>query len=361
MEIIKNETAKTLFGCDFIVKFSEDRKNGKIKLLQLTDMQIIDAEQKRTPDRLRKDEMIAWSPDKFDENFGNHVKSLIAQSRPDLIFITGDMVYGSFDDSGKTFEWFCDFMDSLSIPWACVFGNHDNESHKGVEWQCSRLENTKYGLFKKGNVSGNGNYTVGICAGNELIRVLHMLDSHGCLDKAGVYPDQLELIRENTKRINTVQNKEVPGFIGMHFPTDEYKDAERFKGYAAEDRACYTIGVDVAAKDDDFGTKAQIFKKVNTVPVPGFLDMVKECGIQAVFAGHFHSVNTCITYEGVKWVMGLKTGQYDYHNPGQIGGTLITLENETFSVSHLPSLVMYAPFPGKCCIFENFFAAENEV
>ena len=45
-------------------------------------MQIIDAEQRRTPDRLREDEIIAWSPDRFDGNFGNHVKSLIAQSKP---------------------------------------------------------------------------------------------------------------------------------------------------------------------------------------------------------------------------------------------------------------------------------------
>ena len=110
MELIRNKEAKTLFGCDFVVKLPENNKNEKIKLLQITDMQIIDSEQRRTSDRLRKDEINAWSPDKFDANFGNHLKSLVSQSRPDMIFITGDMVYGSFDDSGKTFERFCDFM-----------------------------------------------------------------------------------------------------------------------------------------------------------------------------------------------------------------------------------------------------------
>ena len=357
MEVIRDSQAKLNFGCDFVVKLPENRQSEKIKLLQLTDMQIIDAEQRRTPDRLREDEIVAWSPDRFDGNFGNHVKSLIAQSKPDLIFITGDMVYGSFDDSGRMFERFCNFMDSFCIPWACVFGNHDNESNKGAEWQCCMLENTSYGLFKKGDVSGYGNYTVGICIGNDVIRVLHMLDSHGCLSPAGIYPDQIQLVKENTALINNRQNEEVPGFICMHFPTREYKLAELSKGYITEDRECYVIGVDVDAKDNDFGVKNQNFKKMFTVCVPDFLDTVKECNIQAVFAGHFHSVNTCIMYEGVKWVMGLKTGQYDYHNPGQLGGTLITLENEKFTVSHLPSLVNYAPFPGKSKIFECFFDA----
>ena len=120
MEVIRDSQAKLNFGCDFVVKLPENRQSEKIKLLQLTDMQIIDAEQRRTPDRLREDEIVAWSPDRFDGNFGNHVKSLIAQSKPDLIFITGDMVYGSFDNSGRMFERFCNFMDSFCIPWACV-------------------------------------------------------------------------------------------------------------------------------------------------------------------------------------------------------------------------------------------------
>ena len=357
MKLLRNSKAER-FGCDFVVMLSKNMYNDKIRLLQITDMQIIDAEQRRTSDRLRKDEIIAWAPDKFDENFGNHLKSLVVQSRPDLIFITGDMVYGSFDDSGRTFEWFCSFMDSFGIPWACVFGNHDNESFKGVDWQCDMLENTKYGLFKRGSVSGNGNYTIGVCTEEGIVRVLHMVDSHGCLSKAGIYPDQLELIRENTKLINKIHNKCVPGFIAMHYPTDEYKEAEMAKGYSSDNKESYTIGVDVIACDDDFGTKTEIFKKVTTISVPGFMETVKDCNIQAVFAGHFHSVNTCITHKGVKWVSGLKTGQYDYHNPGQLGGTLVTIENEKFTVSHLPALVNYSHFPGGSKIFDNFFVAD---
>ena len=99
MSILKNIGDK-FDGCDFVVGLGEERKNTKIKLLQLTDMQVIDSFQRRTPDRLRIDEINSWNPANFDEQCGDGIRSLIAQTKPDLIFITGDIIYGSFDDNG---------------------------------------------------------------------------------------------------------------------------------------------------------------------------------------------------------------------------------------------------------------------
>ena len=210
-------TNKVFRGCDFVIQLGKDCHCAPIKLLQLTDMQFIDATQRRSPDRLRNDEIIAWHPDNFMAQCGNHIASLIVQTKPDLIFITGDIVYGSFDDNGTTLEWFCSFMDSFEIPWAPTFGNHDNESAKGVDWQCAQFENSKYCVFRRGNVSGNSNYSVGIAVGDELVRVLHMIDSNGCvtnhshvISKAGIYPDQLALIDENTQAIQKSQGHLTP-------------------------------------------------------------------------------------------------------------------------------------------------------
>lgn len=357
MKIIR-DGAKSIYGCDSVVIFSDKKRDSKLKLLQITDTQVIDSQQLRTPDRLGKAEIAAWGPDKIYANFGNHLKSLIAQANPDIIFITGDMVYGSFDDSGKIFTWFCEFMDSFGIPWAPVFGNHDNESLRGVDWQCDMLEHSKYCLFHRGNVSGNGNYTVGLCVEDEMVLVMHMMDSHGCFLVPSLYPDQLELIQANTQLITEKQGKKVPGLIGFHFPTKDFQDAEIAKGYATAEGEDYVIGVDVPAKDGDFGSKLQNHEKVTTMHITGFRDLLKECNIQAVFVGHFHSINTCITYENIKWVYGLKTSQYDYLNPGHIGGTLAVWEDEAFHISHLPSLVTYSPFPGTSPIFKNFFVKE---
>ena len=366
-DIIRGKELRAFEGCDFVVRLTSDRKNTKVKILQLTDMQIIDASQRRTADRLRADEINAWNPKNFDAQCGNHIRSLIAQTHPDLIIVTGDIVYGSFDDQGSTFELFCTLMDSFKILWALIFGNHDNESQKGVSWQCACFEKSEYCLFERGNVSGNSNYSVGIAIEETLIRVIHMVDSNGCkngddpsiIKEKGIYNDQLRLIESNTALIRRAQNKTIPAFMAFHIPISCFRAAAIAKNYQTDERELFSIGVDVPALDEDFGFKLE---KGNPIEVDdkSFIDFLHSQYIEGVFVGHAHKNCTCIDYEKVKWVFGLKTGQYDYHTPGQLGGTLITLENESFCVAHVPSLVHYAPMPSKAKMFNNFFANEIE-
>ena len=364
VKIITGADRASFAGCDFVVQLGEARKTTPIRLLQLTDMQLIDAAQRRTPDRLGIDEINAWKPEYFDAQCGDHIRSLVAQTQPDLIFMTGDLIYGSFDDRGTSMEWFCRFMDSLEIPWLPVFGNHDNESRMGVEWQCEQFQNSRWCVFARGTVTGNSNYTVGIACGDELVRVLYMTDSNGChsedpavVGMCGIYPDQAERIRASAQTICAAQGRPIPAFMAFHIPVAEFAQAERAKGYRTDERECYTLGVEVPARDGDFGGKHEPFLPIKTQF--DFKELLRDSFVDGVFAGHCHNINTCISYESVRWVFGLKTGQYDYHGPGQLGGTLVTLENEAFSVRHVPSLVPLAPFPGSARMFQNFFAEDR--
>ena len=70
MEIIRDTKNTAFEGCDFVVKAESGKQ---IRLLQLTDMQLINSEQRRTPDRLRADEINAWLPDNFDDLCGDHI------------------------------------------------------------------------------------------------------------------------------------------------------------------------------------------------------------------------------------------------------------------------------------------------
>ena len=353
---------KMFEGCDFVVQLGVNRKSTPIKLLQLTDTQIIDSTQMRTADRLRPDEIGAWFPQNFDALCGNHIRSLIAQTRPDLIFITGDMVYGSFDDKGTTLEYFCNLMDSFGIPWAPIWGNHDNESYKGIDWQCEQLLKSKYCLFKRGCVSGNSNYSVGIAIGDKLIRVIHMLDSNGCreseedgvIGKMGLYSDQLTLVEENTSLITKSQGRNIPAFIAFHYPVDCFEQAEIAKGYKSDDRQTYVLGVDVDPWDGDFGFSLEKYDRI--VTDDNFIKFIKDQNIDGVFVGHVHKNTTSIKYQDIVWTFGMKTGQYDYHVAGAIGGTLITLYEKDFSVAHIPSLVPFGPMPQKAEMFKNFFS-----
>ena len=99
---------------------------GEVRILQLTDIQIIDASQQRYVGRLRGGEEIRWLPENVWENAFRFVDEAVSRTDPHLLVITGDNVYGEFDDSGAQNRAFVKFIDSFRIPWATVFGNHDN-------------------------------------------------------------------------------------------------------------------------------------------------------------------------------------------------------------------------------------------
>lgn len=313
---------------DFTLQFPD----RDIKILQITDMQVIDSSQQRYPDRLRQDEYEKWLPETKEKNLYCYIRELVARTTPDLIIITGDITYGEFDDSGKSLEEFIDFMDSLGIPWAPVYGNHDNETYIGIEKQNAVYENSKHGIFKKGNVFGNGNYSIAIKQGEKVIRTICMMDSNGC-GKLGIAQgfreDQLEWLKETSNECD------VPLFCCFHIPTMDFSDAYIAAGYQekSDERdtcAYYELGVDMAAKAGDFGKKHEDFYSYSAPVLP----VLKASRVDGVFAGHYHKINLSVVHEGIRFTMGLKTGLYDYHDKDAMGGTLITLCGKDFSVRH---------------------------
>lgn len=351
------ENNADFFGCDFTLSFDE----SEIKILQLTDMQIIDSAGCRTPDRLRNDEKEAWKKENIEENCLNHISSVIAQTNPDVIVITGDLVYGSFDDSGEILKILIDFLDSFKIPWVPVFGNHDNEAYIGVDKQCEMLYESEYCIFERGNVEGNSNFTVGIFKKNIPKRILYMLDSKGCIDELGIFPNQLELVLNRNKKIKDRFHLDVKGFMMFHNPVDWFNEAMLQKGYFTENRTNFVIGGNVPSQDGDIGFNFQnkFVRKACMKTDENFLKTLNRCKIDGVFVGHYHTRAFSILYKGIKWVQGLKTGFYDYHSPGHSGGTLITLKNnDDFSVQFVDSLMPIKNIPSKAPSYGNIFTDE---
>ena len=173
------------------------------------------------------------------------------------------------------------------------------------------------------------------------------------MKEKGIKEDQFELVRKKREDIHRFTCKAVPAFLAFHIPHRVFYEAERKKGYIAPDRFYYTIGVDVVAKDDDFG-----FKQDSCDAFETDTDMVKFCkenDIEAIFIGHHHNTATVINYEGLKLVFGLKTGQYDSYIPGNIGGTLITLRDDEYSITNVSSCCPYGPVPHGEMRYEGFF------
>ena len=353
------------WGLDYVLDFDEERKGG-IKVLQLTDTQIINWTNKRDIPS-RAGEMPKWEEDKLDANLFNEMDALVENTKPDLILITGDIVYGEFDDEqeGKTssLEKFIAKMDGYQIPWAPIFGNHDNESNIGVIQQCKWFMEAKYCLFnRRHEIGGNGNYSIGLSVNGTLQRTIFMMDSNGCSNLAGrdgaplndadkaAIKTSFGFTEEQTAWYKTTArnaDENVPSFLCAHIPTPEFAAAAIENGYLPDTsdanafkNATYTSGIDgveVGNVTDTFG-----FKQKNNFGGYGLFvyQDLQVAGTDGVFVGHQHLEALSVMYEGIRFTFGLKTGQYDEFpktsegNPAT-GGTLITVEGSKFGAEHI--------------------------
>ena len=311
-----------------------------IKILQLTDLQVIDSSQCRYSDRLCKEEFERWRPENTDKCGYSYIREAVETTKPDIIIFTGELVYGEFDDSGRQFVAFADFMGSLRVPWAPVFGNHDNETKTGIAHQCDVLENAKNCLFMRGDTDGNGNYSVTLTCDGKPFRTILMLDSHGCSGtKAGIYDSQVDYCEKMCEEIKDKYGVIPPLFAGYHIATDCFNKAAVCAGYEDEgEQKTYAIGKDIPAKCGDFGHKYENFGYLSNDT--RFFEFFTKNGGDGIFCGHWHKINTSILYKGVRLTMGLKTGVYDYHEKGDVGSTLVTLnglKRGEFTVRHIYS------------------------
>lgn len=330
------------YGLDYVIDYNNDRD---LKILQLTDTQIIDAAQRRTPGRLSQKEVAMWAASSMDDMLFKPMQEIIDKAKPDLILLTGDLIYGEFDDNGTSMEAFVTFMEKQKILWAPVFGNHDNESLKGIAWQCEQFENATYCLFKQRHeIGGNGNYNIGLAKNGKLGRVIYMLDSNGCsywpdpdmTSAVGFISTQENWYRDTQVKINEIAGKTIPSMVAYHIPTMEVLYAASEAGYQEgyDDVSFnYEIGYDTAVKNEDSGRKQEMFSAFRS---PTFLNYLIECGADGTFFGHCHKISTSILYKDIRWTFGLKTGYYDYHDT-ITGGSLITLTEDlqNFKVEQL--------------------------
>lgn len=311
---------------DFVV---EVESGSDPVILQLTDPQIIDAAQKRYAGRIGEQSDAYWATDKCEQRCYSYIRETVTNTNPDLILITGDIVYGEFDDNGTALLSFIEFMDSFQIPWAPVFGNHDNESAMGADWQSKQFEASQYCLFKQRELTGNGNYTVGIVQDGQLKRVFFMLDSNGCSAASSVSlanghtrtsigfgDDQMDWYTMTARDIMKVSPQTKFSFA-FHIQPNVFADGFAKYGFVNESVTMLESPINISQLADkekeDFGYLGRCLKDPWDQAKMVWKGM-KGLGVDSIFVGHEHCNSGSVVYEGVRLQYGQKSSTYDRAN-----------------------------------------------
>jgi len=334
IDFIKNKDADG-GETDFVLQVPSHRP---VRILQVTDTQIIDSSQCRYDGRLSDEELFKWQPHKVYERMGYYLDGAIKKANPDLIVHTGDFVYGEFDDSGIMLDKHIEIMEGYGLPWTLALGNHERETAVGTAEIIRRLENAPHCMFKGvkyfggERLEGDGSFSVLLEAGGKPLAVLYVLDS-GCGTEerpGGIHKNQRAWMKAVADRY-----KGAPAFaffhIGMLAAT---RAAERY-GYDAENFTPFEI----VSENGDYGYWGSKVRDYHCIDTDGSLiKLFGEIGVKGVFMGHFHELSSSLITNGVRLTYGLKTGEYDSHINDKLGGTLVTLPTDTkegFSSEHI--------------------------
>lgn len=360
----------TAGNADGVYDYVIDVPAGRdITVLQLSDLQMMHMEGVRNENRYHQIGNAFFSDNIHDQEtqVWRYVDEAIARANPDLIVLAGDIIYGQTDDDGALWTEVCEKMDSYAIPWLVVFGNHDNESAKGVLWQIEQVQASAYGILTQGSCTGNSNYSVGLRQGNEIKYSLFMMDTNGChtypnnpgegmmddnpdialiTQQAGIYSDQRAWFHRTGNAIRDTYG-DVPALVFMHIPIAESVTAAR-RQYP-ETYQTYPFVPDLAGDD---GIAYEAFGGVDTEGA--FWDLAKMHGVTGMFFAHQHNIATSIVWDGIRLSYGLKSSTHDYHRPDMLGALAITLgeADGVMSVEYLYTELAYQN-SGETVVYER--------
>ncbi|TNF08950.1 MAG: HAD family hydrolase [Bacillota bacterium] len=262
--------------------------------------------------------------DEKDHKTFHLMDHIIHKHQPDFIALTGDQTMSPH--AIMLYQSLRDRMETYSIPYSYIFGNHDTEdgvTHKQIN---QIMKTSKNLLFKNSPSSlGYSNYVIEVRDLNQNLRwLLFMLDSH--IDQTYVIDQkatwgygslsyrQLDWYKNTIKYYTIKEHRIIPSMVFMHIPINEYNDSN--------------------PKSVNFiGEKNE---NVSSPPISdGFFDVVKSLkSTQAIFVGHDHLNDFSFVNDGIMLAYGRVSGYYEYAMPGfPKGARIITLHQETFETS----------------------------
>lgn len=252
--------------------------------------------------------------DKESEAAFKTISAVLDKERPDLVVFTGDIVTGKPVDKG--WEMVTEPVIKRKIPFAVVFGNHDDENGMSRAEISDLLVQMPGCLFvpKVKDVYGFGNYVLKLksSTGKDNAALLYCMDSNAYstidgLDGYGwFHTDQIDWYRAQSKKLASEGGKVLPALAFFHIPLPEYHEAYTNEKYSP-----------VGLRLED-----ECSPKINS----GMFAAMLGCGdVMGMFVGHDH-VNDYVAYlHGIALAYGRFTGGKTTYGELPNGGRVIEL------------------------------------
>ncbi len=237
--------------------------------------------------------------DAADQQTARLIRQVLDSQKPDLVVVSGDVIDGAHcDDPLKSWEQSVAPIIDRHLPWAAVFGNHDDEGTVSRAQLMTAMQSLPGCLASAGpaNLSGVGNYTMTIAdsAGNQPAARLYFLDSGGYANRvareyAWIQKDQIDWY------LRLEKNPLLPALMFFHIPLPEVNDV-------------WDAGHCVGSKHETV-----CCPKKNS----GMFDALKSAGdVLGVFVGHDHVNDYVGELSGIKLCYGRATGFNTYGRDG---------------------------------------------
>lgn len=247
------------------------------------------------------------------------MEDILDIEKPDLVVLTGDNISGKGLSAEEAYRNayvnLSGPMVERKIPWAAVFGNHDDEGTMKRPEQMKLMQKLPYCLATAGpkDVDGVSNYTLCVydAKGKEARNTLYFIDSLAYAPKAiegyaWITRKQINWYLQTSEKIEKQNGKKLPALAFFHIPIPEYNQVfgENSLGVKQEDVCC---------------------SKINS----GFFAAMLEGGdIMGTFAGHDHINDYEGTLYGIRLCYGRGTGFNTYGKEGFPRGARVIVLNE---------------------------------
>ncbi len=269
------------------------------------------------------------------------VKNLVERVHPDLITVSGDL---SWAGNTVAYEKLASFLDSLQIPWAPVWGNHDNQGGAAcIDAVADSYLNHPYCLYEKGDPTlGNGNYVLKIVEDGKPVEGILMMDSHDrdpyvnekgeeTSEWAKLIPEQLDWYREQIAALSAEGCTDTT--LIMHIPIYAYREAwdAAMKPGVAFEKLTVADSLTGDCWNDGYKEAYGVRREgICSYPADeGAFAVIRELGsTRHLICGHDHVNNFVIPYEGVKFIYSMKAGAGCYWHPDLNGGTVLRITDK---------------------------------